>query len=112
MCCDVFEAKDALAFLGAALAKREQPAQSAIGGAIARISEQARSVFEVKARADDELDPADLFGGEMAAHHAGEVLRSVTAIASSPSSFAVATSSFGCEPPRRKEKLVVTSSSA
>ena len=40
------------------------------------------------------------------------VLRSVTAMAASPSAFAVATSSSACEPPRRKEKLVVTSSSA
>jgi hypothetical protein len=40
------------------------------------------------------------------------VFASVTAMASSPIARAVATSSSGCEPPLRKEKFVVTSSSA
>ena len=40
------------------------------------------------------------------------VLRSVTAIAASPSACACATSSSPCEAPRRNEKLVVTCSSA
>ena len=40
------------------------------------------------------------------------VLRSVSAIAARPSSAARRTSSSGCEPPRRNEKLLVTCSSA
>ena len=40
------------------------------------------------------------------------VLRSVMAMAARPSCFAWATSSSACDPPRRKEKLVVTCSSA
>src|SRR5262245_13392668 len=61
--------KDAIALIGAALAKREQPAQPAVGRAIHRISEQARSISEVEAYADDELDPVHLARREMTAHH-------------------------------------------
>ncbi len=57
---DVVEVKRAFALHGAALAEREQTAEPAIGGAVARVGEQARRVFKIEARADDELDAADL----------------------------------------------------
>ncbi len=68
---DVIEKKRALTLLGAALAERQQPAEPAVGGAVRRIGEQARSILEIEANADDELD-ANLFGGEMGAHDAGK----------------------------------------
>ena len=68
---DVIEVKRALPLLGAALAERQQPAEPAVSGAIARECEQARGILQIEPRADDELD-ADLLGGEMAAHDSGK----------------------------------------
>ncbi len=61
----------ARAFLGAALAARQQAAQPAIGGAVGREAEQARRVRQIEAAADDEAE-VELLGGGMGAHHAGE----------------------------------------
>ena len=69
----VLKVKLALPFLGAALTQREQVAEAAIGCAIGWINKQARGVFKVEARADDELYP-HLLGGEMGAYHAGKAV--------------------------------------
>ena len=68
---DVIEIKRALPLLGAALAERQQPAEPAISGAIARKDQQARRILQIEPRADDEFD-ADLLGGEMTAHDTGK----------------------------------------
>jgi hypothetical protein len=68
---DIFEIKRALSFLGAPLPKREEAAEPPIRSAVARIGKQARSILQIEARADHELD-ADLLGGEMGADHAGK----------------------------------------
>ena len=70
---DVVEIKRALAFLGAALAQGEQPAEPAVSRAVRWIDEQARRVLKVEPRADDEFDP-HLLGGEMGADCAGKAV--------------------------------------
>ncbi len=68
---NVIEKERALPLLGAALAERQQPAEPAVGGAVGRIDKQARSILQIEANADDELD-ANLLGGEMGANDAGK----------------------------------------
>ena len=68
---DVIEIKRALPFFRAALAERQQPAEPAVSGAIARKGQQARGVQQIEPRADDEFD-ADLLGGQMTAHDTGK----------------------------------------
>ena len=68
---DVIEIKRALPFLGAALAERQQPAEPAVSGAIARKDQQARRVQQIEPGADDEFD-ADFLGGQMTAHDTGK----------------------------------------
>ena len=67
---DVRKIKSALPLLGAPHAERQQPAEPAIGCAVARIGEQAWRIFEIEPRADDEFDAAELARGEMRAHDA------------------------------------------
>ena len=65
----IFKVQCALAFDGAALAERQEPAQAAVGGAVSRKAEQAWRVGQIEAGADDEAK-AGFLGGDMRAHHA------------------------------------------
>src|SRR6516164_6590856 len=69
---DVVEVEDALAFLGAAHAQCEQPAESAVSSAVLRIGEQTRRICKIEAATDDEFDAADLLRGKVRADHAGK----------------------------------------
>ena len=70
---DVGIVETAFAFGRAALAEGQQPRQPAIGGAIGGVGEQARTVGEIEAAADDKPD-ADHFRRMMRAHDAGKAV--------------------------------------
>ena len=94
------------------LAERQQTAEAAVSGATTGIDEQARRVLQIEPGPDDEFDPAHFACGKVGAHHAGKRVAVGDGDGRKSKRLAVATNSSACEPPRRKEKLVVTSSSA
>ncbi len=106
---DIREVECAFAFVGLELPLRKQTAEPAIGRAISRINEQARRIFEVETHADHELDFRLFSIAGLAATCArttpASELRSVTAIADSPSSMACLTRSSACEGPAQKRKI-------
>ena len=69
---DVDEMERAFPFLGAALTKREQPAEPAVSGAVRWVGEQARRIVKIESAAHDEFDAAHFACGKVRAHHAGE----------------------------------------
>ena len=69
---DIFKIEHAFALLGAPHAQRQQPAEPAIGGAVARVGKQAWCVFEIETAAHDEFDAAQLARGEMSADDASK----------------------------------------
>ena len=107
-----FEGQMAFAFLGLEIARREEAAEPAISGAIGRIGQHLETIDRHEPRADEELY-FSFFRFVIGAHHAGKRVAVGDADGGkTQAASAVATISCGCEAPRRKEKLVVTASSA
>ena len=99
--------------LGLGVASRQETAEPAVGLAVGRVGENLEAIDRDQARADQQLDGLALSPLIVGAHHAGEAVavgyadggKAERARQSPPSP-------GGCEAPRRKEKLVVTASSA
>ena len=96
----------------------QKPAEPAVSGAVPGIGENVgRSVGKDQPRARDDAHRADGFcvlaGENMGAHDAGERIAIGDADARQDQACAAcATSSSGCEAPRRNEKFVIVASSA
>ena len=95
----------------------QKPAEPAISGAILGIGENVgRSVGKDQPRSRDDAHRADRCGfltrENMGAHHAGERIAVGDAKPGQSKRAACATSSSGCEAPRRNEKFVIVASSA
>ncbi len=109
----VIEIKDAVAFLGAQVAAREQAAKPSPAGTIARIGENVgRAVGEDEPRAG--MIGERKFCSRLircARTTPATELRSQSPMPSSPTCAACSISSSGCEAPRRNEKFEATANS-
>ena len=110
---EIVETEDAVALLGAQVAAREQAAEPAPAGAVARIGEDVgRAVGEDEPRAGMIGERKLLLAlDQMRAHHAGDRIAVAEPEAGEPECAACSISSSGCEAPRRKEKFEATANS-